>query len=93
MRNLFMSVLAAASITAGFGYVEEANHSTRGSNTNSGGGASASVDNTPERPDRSDSVAPATNTIPVPAGRIMSSRELGRAGLSPDDVVMHVSVF
>ena len=93
MRNLFMSVLAVASITAGFGYAEEANHSTRGSNTNSGGGASASVDNTPERPDWSDSVARATNTIPVPAGRIMSSKELGRAGLSPDDVVRHVSVF
>ena len=93
MNKKFVAILTAVSLMAGAGYAEEASHGTRGSNAGSGGGASASVDNTPERPDRSDSVAPATNTIPVPAGRIMSSKELGRAGLSPDDVVMHVSVF
>lgn len=93
MKNLFLSVLTVVGITAGFGYAEEANHSTRGSNSSTGGGASVSVDNTPERPDWSDSAARAVTTIPVPAGRIMSSKELGRAGLSPDDVVMHVSVF
>jgi hypothetical protein len=77
---------------AGAGYAEEASHGTRGSNAGSGGGASASVDNTPERPDWSGSVARAVNTVPVPAGRIMSPKELSRAGLKPDDVV-HVSVF
>jgi hypothetical protein len=93
MRTLFMSVLAAASITASVGYAEEGSHSTRGSNPNAGGGISVSVDNTPERPEPSSRLARPTNTIPVPAGRIMSNKELRRAGLKPDDVVMHVSVF
>lgn len=92
MNKKFVAILTAVSLMAGAGYAEEASHGTRGSNAGSGGGASASVDNTPERPDWSGSVARAVNTVPVPAGRIMSPKELSRAGLKPDDVV-HVSVF
>lgn len=93
MNKKFVAILTAVSLMAGAGYAEEASHGTRGSNAGSGGGASASVDNMPERPDWSGSFARAVNTVPVPAGRIMSPKELNRAGLSPDDVVMHVSVF
>ena len=93
MNKKFVAILTAVSLMAGAGYAEEASHGTRGSNAGSGGGISVSVDNTPERPEPSSRLARPTNTIPVPAGRIMSNKELRRAGLKPDDVVMHVSVF
>jgi len=93
MNKKLMAILTAVSLMAGAGYAEEASHGTRGSNADSGGGASVSVDNTPERPEPSSGSARPTSTIPVPAGRIMSGKELSRAGLKPDDTVMHISVF
>lgn len=92
MKNIFVAALTVASIVAGFAHAEEASHGTRGSQSGTGGDHS-SVNNTAEKPEPiSGSVSP-RSTIPVPAGRIMSSKELNKAGLKPDDVIMHVSVF
>lgn len=92
MKNIFVAALAVASFTASFANAEEASHGTRGSQSGHGGDHS-SVNSTAEKPDPISGVASPTSTIPVPAGRIMSTKELNRAGLKPDDVIMHVSVF
>ena len=93
MKNTFVAALIVASIVAGFAHAEEASHGTRGSQSNTGGGRSVSANDPAEKPEPFASSTSLTNTIPVPAGRIMSNTELNRAGLKPDDVIMHVSVF
>ena len=92
MKNTFVAALTVASIVAGFAHAEEASHSTRGSQSGIGGDHS-SVNDTAEKPEPISGSASPTSTMPVPAGRIMSPKELNRAGLKPDDVIMHVSVF
>lgn len=92
MKNIFVAALTVASIVAGFAHAEEASHGTRGSQSDTGGG-SVSANDPAEKPEPFASSTSLTNTIPVPAGRIMSNTELNRAGLKPDDVIMHVSVF
>ena len=92
MKNIFVAALTVASIVAGFAHAEEASHSTRGSQSGIGGDHS-SVNDTAEKPEPISGSASPTSTMPVPAGRIMSPKELNRAGLKPDDVIMHVSVF
>ena len=92
MKNTFMAALTVASLVAGFAHAEEASHSTRGSQSGIGGDHS-SVNDTAEKPEPISGSASPTRTIPVPAGRVMSPTELNRAGLKPDDVIMHVSVF
>lgn len=92
MKNIFVAALTVASIVAGFAHAEEASHGTRGSQSGTGGDHS-SVNNTAEKPEPISGFASPTRTIPVPAGRVMSPAELNRAGLKPDDVIMHVSVF
>lgn len=54
---------------------------------------SASADSGPERPDLFRPSARPARVMSVPAGRIMSSRELTRAGLDADDMVEHLSRF
>ena len=91
MKNIFVAALAVASFTASFASAEETSHGTKGSQSGTGGDHS-SVNNAAEKPDPvSGSVSP-TSTMPVSAGRIMSPKELNKAGLKPDDVIMHVSV-
>lgn len=92
MKNIFVAALTVASITASFAYAEETSHGTRGSQSGTGGDHS-SENNTAEKPDPISGSASPTRTMPVPAGRIMSPKELNKAGLKPDDVIMHVSVF
>ena len=93
MKNTFVAALTVASIVAGFAHAEEASHGTRGSQSDTGGGRSVSANDPAEKPEPFVNSTSLTNTIPVPAGRIMSDTELSRAGLKPDDVIMHVSVF
>ena len=92
MKNTFVAALMVASIVAGFANAEETSHGTRESQSGTGGDHS-SVSDTAEKPEPISGSASPKSTIPVPAGRVMSPTELNRAGLKPDDVIMHVSVF
>ena len=92
MKNLFVAALTVASIVAGFAHAEEASHSTRGSQSGIGGYHS-SVNDPAEKPEPSFGSVSPKSTIPVPAERIMSDKEMNTAGLKPGDVIMHVSVF
>lgn len=93
MKNIFVAALTVASIVAGFAHAEEASHGTRESQSDTGGERSVSANDPAEKPEPISGSASPTRTIPVPAGRVMSPTELNRAGLKPDDVIMHVSVF
>ena len=93
MNKKFVAILTAFSLMAGAAYAEEARHGMRGSASNTGVSSGVLNESNRERPDAFARPDHPANTIPVLAGSIMSSKELGRAGLKPDDIVVHVSVF
>lgn len=93
MNKKFVAILTAVSLMAGAGYAEEVSHGTRDSASNTGVSSGVSTESNRGRPDPFAMPPRPANTIPVPAGRIMSGKELSRAGLKPDDAVMHISVF
>lgn len=91
MKAQIIALSAFVTLAAGVGYAEEASHDTRQSNT--GSTVSSTSEPSRERPDPFVLPRAADNSIPVRAGRILSAKELQRAGLNKDDVLPHVSVF